>query len=68
MARSKVKYRVAEGNPGDPLRIVFDPLSGDDLRIFRQNVSFGLRPGMEIGEAQAIANFLNEKLGDIIEG
>ena len=35
---------------------------GDHLTIFDKLIGFDLRQGTEMNEAQAIANFLNEKL------
>ena len=64
--RARTRFRVAEHASGQPF-IVFEPLSGDQLKLFSQNVGFDLPPNTSYEEAQQIAKLLNEKLVQIAE-
>jgi hypothetical protein len=59
--RATPKFSVKERDNGQPW-LVMEQSSGDHLVLFDKLVGFDLRHGTEMNEAQAIANFLNEKL------
>jgi len=59
--RATPRFSVAERDNGQPW-LMMEHSGGDHLTIFDKLIGFDLRQGTEMNEAQAIANFLNEKL------
>lgn len=64
--RARTRFRVAESE-GGPF-IVLEPLSGDDLPMFKNKlIAFDLKLGTSIEKAEAVRDYLNSTLEFVAE-